>query len=603
MKDTRSAIKSYEFAKALLKKPCHLLQKEGLVGRQRLGLAVSGGVDSMALAALCMRMNKKWPLIHKHLKIDPNLELRFRFTAFIVDHGLRDGSDEEALQVKSNLAELGIHDTKILKLSWKDHEGDPSKLPNLESLARKYRFQELGRACRDHEIDTLLLGHHADDQVETVLMRLAKGHRGRGLAGIKASSEIPECEGIYGVHESGRPVEIAESRFSMQGLSETQLNVESGGVRIYRPLLGFPKEKLVSSCKKLAVKWVTDVTNADRTLTHRNAIRHMYKKHKLPRALSAPRILALARHMQKAEKRREDVVAELLTKVRLIHFDTRRGTLRVIFPPISDRQVDRNTIAAMLLRRVVMWVTPHPSVNLLSLTGTAATTIFPSSPSESDTPPPEPEPKAFNAAGVFFRPLPHPETPPTTPSSSAYPPSLIWSLTRQPHPRFGRDLPPHPIPRLRPSTYNHPPSSRYFLYDNRIWLSIQNRMRSGTLLVRNFRPTDSPKMKSGWRDAADLAHVSQALKASHGDDRWRAALPLVVWKPASDDAEEQLVGLPTLDIRRPGFPDVSWSCAYRKVELRDLGLQGVRVEGVKVAFPPSRKVLISADSAEEACTF
>jgi tRNA(Ile)-lysidine synthase len=73
-----------------------------------VGLAVSGGVDSMALAALCVRMNEKWTHINKHLRIDPELRLKLRFTAFIVDHGLRSGSDEEARQVKSNLAKIGI---------------------------------------------------------------------------------------------------------------------------------------------------------------------------------------------------------------------------------------------------------------------------------------------------------------------------------------------------------------------------------------------------------------------------------------------------------------------------------------------------------------
>jgi tRNA(Ile)-lysidine synthase TilS/MesJ len=62
----------------------------------------------MALAALCGRMNQKWAHLYKHLKIDPELDLKLRFTALIVDHGLRSGSDEEARQVKTNLAKLGI---------------------------------------------------------------------------------------------------------------------------------------------------------------------------------------------------------------------------------------------------------------------------------------------------------------------------------------------------------------------------------------------------------------------------------------------------------------------------------------------------------------
>lgn len=58
------------------------------------GLAVSGGVDSMALATLCSRLR------------DEQCVEALSFTAFIVDHGLRSGSDEEALKVAKHLEQL-----------------------------------------------------------------------------------------------------------------------------------------------------------------------------------------------------------------------------------------------------------------------------------------------------------------------------------------------------------------------------------------------------------------------------------------------------------------------------------------------------------------
>ncbi|PQE30423.1 pp-loop family protein [Rutstroemia sp. NJR-2017a WRK4] len=581
------------------------LSKAGRVDVE-VGLAVSGGVDSMALAALCVRMNQKWEHINTHLRIDPELRLKLRFTAFIVDHGLRIGSDEEARQVKSNLAKIGIYDSRILKLSWKDHEGDPSKLPNLESLARKYRYQALGRACRDHDIDTLLLGHHADDQVETVMMRLVKGHRGKGLGGIKPSSVIPECEGIYGVHESGQAIELVASRLTMQGSSELPIKIESGGVHIYRPLLDFPKQKLISTCKSHGAEWVTDATNADPTLTSRNAIRYMYEKpNKLPRALSVTRILALARHFQKAERRREEAVVELLTKVKLMNFDTRRGTLRVVFPPIPDDQVERQTIAAMVLRRVVLWVTPHPIVDLLSLIGTAVKTIFPSPAREAMSGSSEERPKPFNAAGVFFYPLPTPEPSSATESSTSAPP-ITWFLSREPHRQFGRDLEPHivrgfsELPNIKTAVYWKSIESRWFLYDNRWWLNIKNGMSGGRLMVRNFRPDDSPQLKEGL-DYAELSLLNKALRTVNGDDRWRAGLPIVVWRPRGRQ-EDQVVGLPTLDIRKPGFAYVSWSCTYKKVDFADLGLEAVKVDSksLESGFYPSQKVIHISRGAGEA---
>src|ERR1700693_2172654 len=93
-------------------------------------------------------------------------------------------------------------ETRILKIKWPGL-GDPASLPNFESLARKYRFRLLGRACSGLGIDSLLLGHHEDDQAETILMRLANGQGTRGLVGIKSPAGIPECYGIHGVYESG----------------------------------------------------------------------------------------------------------------------------------------------------------------------------------------------------------------------------------------------------------------------------------------------------------------------------------------------------------------------------------------------------------------
>lgn len=64
------------------------------VATERLGLAISGGVDSMALASLCSRsaLKRRSPAA---------------FTAFIVDHGLRQGSTDEAALVAQRVNALG----------------------------------------------------------------------------------------------------------------------------------------------------------------------------------------------------------------------------------------------------------------------------------------------------------------------------------------------------------------------------------------------------------------------------------------------------------------------------------------------------------------
>ena len=65
--------------------------------------------------------------------------------------------------------------------------GDAHATRKVESVARRLRYRALGRECRDQGIANLLFAHHADDQAETTLMRLANNYLGSGLAGMRCS--------------------------------------------------------------------------------------------------------------------------------------------------------------------------------------------------------------------------------------------------------------------------------------------------------------------------------------------------------------------------------------------------------------------------------
>lgn len=134
----------------------------------RLGVAVSGGPDSLALLLLAAAAR-------------PGL-----VTAATVDHALRPESAREAEQVSSVCASLGVvHST--LRIDWSEA---PSA--NLQARARAARYAELGRWAADKGLVALATGHHADDQAETVLMRLARGSGVGGLAGIQRSRPLGE---------------------------------------------------------------------------------------------------------------------------------------------------------------------------------------------------------------------------------------------------------------------------------------------------------------------------------------------------------------------------------------------------------------------------
>ena len=127
--------------------------------------AFSGGGDSLALLT--------------RLKDHPGLK-----AVLHVDHGLREASEAEA-QAAAKLAERLGHELVVLR--WTPDE--PTS--GLQEKARHARYGLLGDYCRDQGIDTLVTAHHADDQAETVLMRVKRGSGWRGAAGMRIRRYAP----------------------------------------------------------------------------------------------------------------------------------------------------------------------------------------------------------------------------------------------------------------------------------------------------------------------------------------------------------------------------------------------------------------------------
>jgi tRNA(Ile)-lysidine synthase len=169
-----------------------------------LAVAVSGGPDSMALALL----TRDW-VAGRHGSL----------LALIVDHGLRPEAAAEAASTARRLAHLGIA-SRVLR--W---EG-PKPAAGIQAAAREVRYGLLGTACRSAGILHLLLAHHADDQAETVTLRIGRGSGSRGQAGMPAIREVE-------------------------------------GLRLLRPLLGVPKARLLGTLHRHGVGWIDDPSNRD----------------------------------------------------------------------------------------------------------------------------------------------------------------------------------------------------------------------------------------------------------------------------------------------------------------------------------------------------
>lgn len=137
----------------------------------QIGVAVSGGGDSIALLHLLSRC------------FDPD---QVQLHVATVDHGLRPESAREAEQVADFSEKLGYtHST----LRWKRWDG----AGNLQDKARRARYALLSDWAKMHKIDAVALGHTADDQAETVLMRLG---RAAGVDGLSAMSARRTMHGV-----------------------------------------------------------------------------------------------------------------------------------------------------------------------------------------------------------------------------------------------------------------------------------------------------------------------------------------------------------------------------------------------------------------------
>lgn len=168
-----------------------------------LGLAVSGGPDSLALLLLAVAVNRE------------------AISVATVDHGLREGSRAECEMVAALCGRLGVsHD--ILTVEW---EEQPES--NLQASARLERYALLTSWAQERGIGAIATAHHAEDQAETLLMRLA---RGSGLGGLRgARGKRPLGEGTW----------------------------------LIRPLLGWRREELAAIVAEAGIEAVTDPANDD----------------------------------------------------------------------------------------------------------------------------------------------------------------------------------------------------------------------------------------------------------------------------------------------------------------------------------------------------
>ena len=182
----------------------------------RIAVAFSGGLDSTALLHSTVAAYGPEHVIALH-----------------VNHGLQEIADDWVMHC-AHVADSFEVAFDFRLINW---PGGVGEMSNVEAQAREARYEALAQMCEQHGVTDLLLGHHQDDQAETVLLQLLRGSGLPGLSGMAAQ----------------------------RGLERTD-------IRVWRPFIDLSRKDLESYAKEYHLQWIEDPSNQDDHFT-RNFIR------------------------------------------------------------------------------------------------------------------------------------------------------------------------------------------------------------------------------------------------------------------------------------------------------------------------------------------
>lgn len=233
----------------------HLQQNFPFLYQKRILLAVSGGVDSMVLTDLFLKLVKGKNIGIAHC----NFQLR----------GME--SDEDEILVKEVAAENAV---SFFSTSFKTKEYAALNKVSIQIAARELRYNWFEQIKEQYNFDYVITAHHADDVAETFIMHLI---RGTGLDGLQG---IPKVNNY-----------------------------------ILRPLLPFSRKEILEYAKENKIKWREDASNASLKYV-RNKIRHQVIpvfKEENPSFLSSFQQTLL--HLKEAQLLIEDAVTSFKNEV------------------------------------------------------------------------------------------------------------------------------------------------------------------------------------------------------------------------------------------------------------------------------------------------
>ncbi|MBV8780298.1 MAG: tRNA lysidine(34) synthetase TilS [Phycisphaerae bacterium] len=273
-------------------------------------VGVSGGADSVALLHLL------------HARLDLSLHIVH------LNHETRgEESDADATFVVAVAKRLNVPCT-IARL----HEIQPQvrDLPkNPSARYRRVRQWLFGSVVREHQLSGVLLAHHADDQAETVLLRLLRGSGWSGLCGMQTRTVLADIE-------------------------------------YRRPLLGVHSQSLRDYLQQIGEYWREDSSN--RSLHYRrNALRPILRNHPTMRDA----LLDLSHHCSRLREWTHKHAPILPESIELAKIQPMSRLLMraAVSRWLRDRDVPADEISAEVLDRVIMMIEDAASPSHLNLPG------------------------------------------------------------------------------------------------------------------------------------------------------------------------------------------------------------------------------------------
>ncbi len=193
----------------------------GTEGFHPIAIAVSSGVDSMTLATLFILRShqNKFPLKNIHI--------------IHCNHNIRKQSAPEAEFIQTFFKGCTIH------IPPKRNKN----LPKDEKALRQRRYQCFQKILKKNAIQTLFLGHHLEDRIESTFLNCI---RGAGLKGF----------------------------LNMQIVQDNHPLVKTTSCKVYRPLLNITKKQIITFCEQQKITYFEDETNAKLATSQRNYIRN-----------------------------------------------------------------------------------------------------------------------------------------------------------------------------------------------------------------------------------------------------------------------------------------------------------------------------------------